>query len=390
MPKKIRLLFVSEELDINGASRSLVSLLKALPTEKYDISLFVFKHGGSMMKELPENITILPELMPYKVHRMALKQALKHTVKKGRFDLAFYRLLVSIQRYFNLIYYLWIFLPHIEGEYDIACCYTDGFVAPTIMRKTKAKKKICWIHFTYSKWAQPLFVYEALKRADICVTVSEDVGKDLDSVLGTELRKHIIHNITDASECCKKAEESCEVPGRNGKFRIVTVGRVTSQKNVEIFPDTAVLLKTKGIEFEWFVVGDGDLYQQLVEQTQKTGLEYCLHFIGSRSNPYPWMKSADVIVNPSKYEAWGMTVSEALCLGKAVIVSDIPVFAEQITDGVNGLICNAAPESLAEAIMRIYNHQELKHKLENNAVNYPFIKDKVVMEFDELVNRLLG
>ena len=118
-------------------------------------------------------------------------------------------------------------------------------------------------------------------------------------------------------------------------------------------------------------------------------LSDCVHFIGARQNPMPWIKSADVFVNPSRYESWGMTVSEALCLGKAVITSDIPVFAEQITNGVNGLMCPAMPENLAETIMKVLTDKQLKHKLEKNATKYPFTKEFVVAEFDALIENLL-
>ena len=102
----------------------------------------------------------------------------------------------------------------------------------------------------------------------------------------------------------------------------------------------------------------------------------------------PWIKSADVFVNPSRFEAWGLTVSEALCLGKAVIVSDIPVFREQITDGVNGLIRKVTAENLAETILLLAKNETLRHQLERNAVNYPFTKEKIIKEFDELIEKL--
>lgn len=389
MGKKFKILFVAEELAVNGAMRSLIALLKAIPSEKYDVSLFLFNPGGQMMAEIPDNITILPVSLPYAAHRMPLKQALNRMLRKWRIDLILYRFLVSFQRYFGLKYRLWPFLPRIKGEYDVACCYTDGFVAPLIMHKVTAKRKVCWIHFNYSDYPQPQYVYEALKQADLCATVSYDVGNALDKVLGIEKKKHIVHNITDASECIKKAEESCEIPHKGDVFRIVTVGRVTSAKCVELFPDIARKLKDSGLFFEWYVVGNGDLLQTSIERTRNYGLEECLHFIGSRDNPYPWVKSADVIVNPSKSESWGMTVSEALCLGKAVIVSDIPVFNEQVINGVNGLICNSTYQVIAEAILKIYNNADLKDRLEKNARNYPYTKERIVEEFDELVNSLL-
>lgn len=385
---KIKLLFIAEELDINGAMISLVSLLNALPKEKYDISLFLFMPGGAMIKDIPEHVRILPASLPYIAHRMPLKSAVKKMSGKGRLDLVLYRLLVSVQRYFRFDYRLWWALPDVIGKYDVAFCYNDGFVAPMMIRKVNAAKKAAWIHAIYSDYNQNQYVYEALKKCDICVPVSMEAGIALDRVIGVELKKHIVHNIIDIAHCRKKASEKCEIPHKSGLFRIVTVGRITKNKNVKQILPTAQLLKNAGLPFEWYVIGDGDLYDELYALSESSALSSEVHFIGSRKNVMPWVKSADIIVNPSQSEAWGMTVSEALCLGKAVITSDIPVFAEQITNGINGIMCKATPENLSTAIIRVLSDKELKCRMESNAAKYIFTKEFIINEFNQMIDTL--
>lgn len=390
MNRKIKVLFVAEELCTNGAMMSLLALLRALPATKYDISLFLFKHGGKMTERIPKHVTVLPEMLPYAIHRMPLKAAMTTALMRGRFDLLLYRVLVAFQRALRLNYGLWSFLPEVEGTFDVACCYTDGFVAPMILRKVDARKKACWIHYMYSKCPQMNYVYEALRNADIRVPVSIEAGKDLDSVLGgRRAKQQVVHNITDAAVCVEKALEPCEKERSKGVARIVSVGRVTSAKYFDIIPAVARILKDKGLKFEWYVIGSGDQYEELLKRTGEERVADCVHFIGVRPNPMPWIKSADVFVNPSRYESWGMTVSEALCLGKAVITSDIPVFAEQITDGVNGLMRRVTPENIADAIWQVLADDELRHGLEKHAVKYPFTKEAVVAEFDALIKKLL-
>lgn len=385
---KKRILFVAEELDINGAMFSLLELLKALPKEKYDISLFLFSHKGKMMEQIPSSVTLLPISLPYAIHRFPLKMALWSALKAFRLDLLLYRLLLAFQRAKGMNYNLWAFLPMVSGEYDVVCCYTDGFVAPMIQRKVKAKKKCAWIHAPYSHWAQMPCVYDALTCMDVCVPVSKDTGRDLDNILGENVRKHIVHNITDAERCKQRAQEPCEILRQNGIYRIVSVGRVSPQKFFDIIPSVAKLLNKTSLQYEWYIIGNGDKYKELADEVKNEHFDDKIHFIGARPNPMPWIESADVFVNPSRFEAWGMTVSEALCLGKAVIVSDIPVFAEQVTDGVNGLIRHVTPKNIADAILLVLHDDSLRHRLEQNAVNYPFTKQSVVKEFDQLIEKL--
>lgn len=383
-----RILFVAEELDTNGAMFSLLALLKTLPTDKYSISLFLFRHDGCMMEQLPEHVTLLPESLPYVIHRLPLRKAIMTSLKSFRFDLTIYRILLAIQRRLKWDFKLWFFLPKVKGNFDVVCCYTDGFVAPMVLRKVNATRKCSWVHASYSHWQQIPCVYKALKKMDICVPVSIDTGKDLDKTLSVHVPQHIVHNITDAEQCQIRANKPCESPRKKGVFRIVSVGRVTYQKHFDIIPSVAMLLNEKRLKYEWYIIGNGDKYDELVELTKSLGLEKNVHFIGASNNPMPWIESADVFVNPSRSEAWGMTVSEALCLGKAVIVSDIPVFSEQIKDGENGLIRKVTPKTMADAILMIAENANLRHKLEQNAKKYPYTKETIIHEFNQLIERL--
>lgn len=388
MYKKIKLLFVAEEMATNGAMMSMLALLKVLPSDRYDISLFLFKHND-MVAQMPKHIKVLQELYPYAVHRMCLKEGVIFCLKKFRLNLLVYRGMLSIQRFFHLNYRLWSFLPTINGEYDVACCYADGFVAPMIQHKVNAKKKVAWIHFLYSDWTQENFVYDALKNMDVCVPVSLEAGKDLEKILQVEVKWHLVHNITDAQRCLESADEVCEIPRKNGIWRIVSVGRVTPQKRFDIIPKVAQYLIEKGIKFEWLIIGDGEEKESIEKDIESNGLSTIIHLIGNRTNPMPLVKSADIVFIPSRSESWGMVVSEALCLGKAVVTSDIPVFKEQVIEGYNGLMRPAVPSIMAEAISMLLTDDSLRYRFEKNAANYPFTKETIVKEFNTMINDLL-
>lgn len=389
--QKRKLLFVAEELALNGAMNSLIALLRALPRENYDISLFLFDHSGEMMDKLPKDIHLLPEIIEYSVHRLPAKQAIYKAIKNNRIDLFFYRLLVSFQRRVSCAYKLWRWLPEITSYYDVVISYSDGFAAPMINKKVKYGKKCCWVHFPYTNVPLHSYEYDALKKADACAVVSYTVGKELEAVLESKLENmYVIHNIINAELCITKATENCEIPIREGVKRIVSVGRLTPAKGFDMICSIATILLEKGINFEWYILGNGEDLEKLRLQAVDMNVEQCVHFIGNKDNPMPWMKLSDVIVQPSIFESWGMTVSEALCLGKAVVTSDLPVFKEQISDGLNGLISPLEPQAMAEAIYKILSDEEFKHFLENNASSYPFTQERVILEFNIMIRDILG
>ena len=387
--KKVKVLFVAEELCTNGAMMSLTSLLNVLPRDKYDITLFLFKRGGNLYDKLPLDITLLPIDPVLESHRLPSLQALKYTLRNRKFKAFLYRSLLIVTRLLNIKYNLWKFISEIPGTYDIACGYSDGIVAPLILRKVNAKKKCSWVHIDYNTLPQPDFVLDALKQMDCCVTVSTNLGEYLENLLQCRLPLHVIHNITDIATCINLSSQIEILPPKNESARIVSVGRVTHIKQFDVIPDVANSLRNKGVSFEWFIIGDGEERFNIEKSIKQLQLENYVYLVGHKSNPMPWVKSADVIVIPSRHEGWGMTVSEALCLGKCVITSDIPVFKEQIQDGINGLMCTITPENLSNAIIKVLTNSSLKQKLESNAIKYPFTKETVILEFDELIKTLL-
>lgn len=383
MPK-VKVLFVAEELETNGATTSLLSLLRALPKDRYDVSLFLFCHDGPLQGRLPQDVTLLPECPAYAAYRRPMRLAVRAALRQGRVDLALFRLGVWLERGLGLKRRLWKALPSLHGDWDVVCGYTDGVVAQIAVHKVSGGRKCCWIHCPYDRWDQGEQVYAALRRADCCVPVSADTGNSLVRIIGP-VRRHVVHNVVDLSDCRARAAADSDraLPRTDGVFRIVSVGRVTPQKGFDIISPAAEALAASGIAFEWLVLGDGDKLAEL-----KARAAPGVRFLGRVANPMPWVNSADVVVCPSRFEAWGLTVSEALCLGKAVVASDLPVFAEQIENGRNGLLVPFDAPRLADAIASLLRDPERRRSLGLAAASYPFTRDRVVGEFDALVREL--
>ena len=85
---KKKLLIVSHALELGGAERSLIGLLNAFDFEKYDVDLFLLRHEGELMREIPSAVNLLPEIRAYTV----LARPIKRTLKEGHFILSMARL----------------------------------------------------------------------------------------------------------------------------------------------------------------------------------------------------------------------------------------------------------------------------------------------------------
>lgn len=381
-----KILFLAEEIAMNGAMKSLIALLEALEGHGYDVSLFISSHHGELHRQIPKYVKVLPENMAYCIVRLPLRVALRKALVAFRIDLVVMRLMVAVARKFKLPFPCWFMLPRIKGNYDLVCAYADGFVAQMAVRKVNTGKKALWIHCDYTQYKQSRQTFDAFKKADVAVSVSKDSIEKFKVACGEPISTPfaVVHNIIDIEDV-KRRTMANSMPS-SVKIRIVSVGRITWQKGFDLIPSVARMLSRKIEPFEWNVIGGAsvDSMEKYHNLAQQNGVDGIVKFLGPMENPLPYVASADIVVIPSRFEGWGMTLSEALVLGKPVVATDLPVFREQVTNGVNGVLAEFDTKAFAEGIIRLLKDDELRKRLSREALKYPFTKDVIVKEFGEL------
>ncbi|MDR3764691.1 MAG: glycosyltransferase family 4 protein [Acidobacteriota bacterium] len=118
-------------------------------------------------------------------------------------------------------------------------------------------------------------------------------------------------------------------------------GRIIARKGWRCLLDAAHLLRQRGRgDFLVAMVGDGPEMPQLRQRVCELGLE--ANFAIAGSVPYcelgAYFAAASVLILPSLEDTWGMVVSEAMALGKAVLCSRAAGASELIRDGEEGYV----------------------------------------------------
>jgi len=151
-----------------------------------------------------------------------------------------------------------------------------------------------------------------------------------------------------------------------GEMAIVTVGRLTRPKNYLLAVNAARILKDKGLKFKWYFVGEGEMRRAIEMRIKDNGLQNEVILLGFKENPYPYMAKADVYVQTSTFEGFGLTIAEAKILHRPVVSTDFDIVHDQITDGQNGLIAEMTPESVAAKILKLFHDDSLRSKIIHN------------------------
>jgi glycosyltransferase involved in cell wall biosynthesis len=167
---------------------------------------------------------------------------------------------------------------------------------------------------------------------------------------------------------------------------LVAIGRLEQEKNFSFLLNVFQTL-TKKRKARLLILGEGSERQMLEQQMIAYGIENDVKLLGIKTNPYPYISNADILVCTSKYEGFNITLAESLACGTPVISLNCPYGPAEILDnGTYGqLISPGDRDGMVNAIIAAIDHPESlpsKEKLMERAKR--FSAEKIFSEYQEL------
>ncbi len=377
-----RILIVSHGLRIGGVERSLLGLMRALPPEECELSLFLHSHDGEWVDRIPPWVRLLPASRAYE----ALDRPISRVIASRDPGIGVARLLAkavtSLRRRAGVggfllprsVRYALPFLPDVPGDYDLAI----GFLAPhdVVSKRVRARRRHGWVHTDYSQLETGVdlaFESRAWTALDGIVAVSSDVARTFRDTFGLPtFAVRVIENVLDVPLVRAEAAEFDaleEMEAAPSTLRLCSVGRFSHAKGYDVAIDACARLLEEGLDVKWFLVGYGSEERSLAEQIARRGIGDRFVILGRRRNPYPYIATCDVFVQPSRYEGKAVTVREAQALGRAVVVSPYPTAASQLEDGVDGLVAEPGADGLAATLARLLRDRALREAIASAAAS---------------------
>ena len=156
----------------------------------------------------------------------------------------------------------------------------------------------------------------------------------------------VIPNVVDTKIFHYKEKE------RSGHFNFVHVSSLINQKNPEGMLLALCLVKNVRKDFVLIIIGPAiNKFKKMVKDLL---LEDHVKFSGeiSYANVAKEINNSDAMIHFTRYETFGCVIAEALCCGVPVIVSDLDVTRELVSDGKNGLLVRESDvKDLADKIL---------------------------------------
>ena len=287
------------------------------------------------------------------------------------------------------------YLEYISSRnYDIVIAMKEGDVM-ALLQDVEAKKKIGWIHvdFNYLHWTAGLYgskevELECMKKYDHIVCVSKATRDSVCSIVGDPGNLVVRENPIDVERILKLSKKEIEYKRnilknrkksadihddvdkdiQDDKTILVSVGRLCEHKNY--MPLLKSIFKAKSVvgdNFELWIIGDGEDRARLEAYVEEYNLDN-VKFLGSKDNPYPYIKKADWFVTTTKGESYGLAVQEALILGVPVLATRCMAFEECMSSSEAILVDNTEDDIYAGIIKVLSDkslHEEYKMSIED-------------------------
>jgi glycosyltransferase involved in cell wall biosynthesis len=224
-------------------------------------------------------------------------------------------------------------LVQVLGDWRIATLFAGR---PGIVRTTKS-------------WFGEFMTRVTVRVADLVFTQGQTLFQKCASLNPGATQSAMVHSTVT---------EGTFFEGNAARFheplRILTVCRLEPGKGLEVLAKSLQNLLNRGLEFEWWCVGQGPSEQALKDLTKSLKISESVNFTGyAHHGPdlFKFYRQADIFVLPSFHEGIPNAVLEAMAHSMPIVASDVGSLRQVITDQVEGVLIPAGePGLLADAI----------------------------------------
>ena len=355
-----RVLFMISSLRRGGSEQQTLLLLQHLDRSKFEPHLFVLDRDGEWMYRVPPDVAVHSYdptaanagiYLPGRILRDQTNQ-LGQLLRQASIDVVY-------DRTFQM--------SMIAGP---ACVQLRIPRVSTIVSPPDQAIPLIESRFVKLKRQR---LAKAYSQSRAVVAVSQVVAASASSYYGLPREKlTVIHNGVDF-EAIAEAAGQIEVPASD-QLTLACVGRMTSEKGHQDLIEALAVYPHGAPPIRLWMIGDGPLRGLLQDQVTESCRRHQVEFLGALSNPAPYIRAADVLVLPSRFEGMPNIVLEAMALGTPVIATRAGGTVELERDAPTVLWCQASdPNSLTDALqsfvanrkdaeMRADNAKELVHQ----------------------------
>lgn len=365
--KKIKVMLTITDLSIGGIELVNLNLASHLDKSRFEVTLVCWRGGGPLLTRVKEG-----------------------DFKLVIFNLPSWNFIWNIYRYYKEMKRLQIDVLHGNpGTYARVAAYIAG--VPVIISS---------LHNMYPNLNKIILNMNRLlgKITDRFVAVSDAVGRYTSKIewIGSKKLEKIYNgiNMESFTNLPEKAKTRKELGFTYNVSLVATVGRLTDQKGVDIFIRSCMEISRQYKRVRFIIVGEGPCRKDLENLVEDLGMEEEIEFWGARHDIPKILSALDIMVVPSRWAGFELTLAEAMAAGVPVVASKVGPIPEVIADGETGILVPAEdPKALADAVIQLLGDSSLRKRMGEagkKRVLEKFTVQKMVSQYEALYERLVA
>ncbi len=374
---KKRILFVTESLARGGMETVLVSIANCLAEKGFDVTILCYDPRNELVSDLSSDVRYI-----YKPRKeFPILQKTPYIKRFYTYKKAVWEHRTSARSLYK--YYVG------NKNYDVEIGFYRGPSIKIVSGSTNKKsKKLAWVHTdlrlcnpkTILGWFNNIEdVKTAYSKMNGIVCVSEQAKQSFIETIGHPEKAKTVYNLIPSERIIEKSNEV--PPLKRKKFTLITVGRLIPDKRQDRLLSATKRLRNEGYDFDVWIVGGGVSENELKKYCSENNLDNVV-FTGMQSNPYSYMKEADLFVLTSRREGFALVVPEAMACGLPILSTACTGPTEILNNGEYGILVENSSEGIYGGIKAVLDNPEsLKHFKEKSKRRFSdFDKEKIIRE----------
>ena len=160
------------------------------------------------------------------------------------------------------------------------------------------------------------------------------------------------------------------------------MGRICEQKGYDLAVPAVARLKNEDYHIKWYILGKGSGEEEraLTDLIHLHHAEEVVSVLGVKKNPYPYIKAADIYMQPSRHEGKPISVEEAKILCKPILVTNYTSAHEQLENGKFGEIADISEEGIYRGLKKLLEDESLRLQYSRSLSENKKEKNEVFLE----------
>lgn len=375
MDKK-KVLFLVPSLGMGGMERVLVNYANLFVKRGYDVTVLNFTYDDeAIVSHFHNEVHYEKNYMPVK---NLWHSSLKNIIK-GNFRILPWTLWLKLHSS------EYLHNKYIKDDYDVEIAFFGSETIKIISGlKKKGVKAYGWVHnVNVEADVPPLGTYSAAKKVyeeiQNLICVSAKSKEKIYEVFKREEKVYVVNNPNDTKRIRQMAGAGLGTRTKD-KFTFVTVARLDDKQKGFLRLFDVVKRLSEEFEFDLWVIGDGIDEGKIKQRTLEMRLNN-VHFLGKQTNPYPYIRAADIYLCASYFEGFSMVMMEAIIIGTPMLTTDVSGADEMLANGKYGMIVENSEQGLYEGMKKILSSDALlKHYQEMASMRKDYLDEERIMD----------